>query len=103
MITKWMVKIMNYLPTLCPSCRSRLSVKRLTCERCRTEVEGAYALPPLARLSCGDQAFVVSFVKASGSLKEMARLLGFSYPTVRNRLDGLIERLAEAEEGDEKR
>ena len=36
---------------------------------------------------------MLQFVKASGSLKEMATLLGVSYPTVRNRLDDIIETL----------
>jgi hypothetical protein len=44
----------------------------------------------LCGLSRSDQQFVVEFVKASGSLKEMARLLGVSYPTVRSRLDEII-------------
>ena len=52
--------------------------------------------------SAGDQQFVLDFVKASGSLKEMARLLELSYPTVRNRLDDILARIAEAEcEGSE--
>ena len=68
-------------------------MKRLRCERCETEVEGSYNLPALASLSQEDQEFVGDFVKSSGSLKEMASLLSVSYPTVRNRLDGIIEKL----------
>ena len=33
------------------------------------------------------------FIRASGSLKEMAAILGVSYPTVRNRLDEIIGKL----------
>ena len=46
-----------------------------------------------------DLAFVRRFVLASGSLKEVAAQSGVSYPTVRLRLDRLIEkiRLAETE------
>lgn len=46
-----------------------------------------------------DLAFVRRFVLASGSLKEVAAQYGVSYPTVRLRLDRLIEkiRLAETE------
>ena len=84
---------MKQLPITCPSCAGRLAVKRLRCERCETEVEGSYSLPPLASLSQEDQEFVVEFVRASGSLKEMAGLLKVSYPTVRNRLDEVIEKL----------
>jgi len=38
-------------------------------------------------------AFVRRFVLASGSLKEMAEEYGVSYPTIRQRLDGLIEKV----------
>ena len=40
-----------------------------------------------------DLALVKRFVLASGSLKEMARLYGISYPTVRLRLDRLIDKI----------
>ena len=40
-----------------------------------------------------DLAFVKRFVLASGSLKELARVYGISYPTVRLRLDRLIEKV----------
>lgn len=40
-----------------------------------------------------DLAFIKRFVLASGSLKEMARVYGISYPTVRLRLDRLIEKI----------
>ena len=40
-----------------------------------------------------DQAFVRRFVLASGSLKELARVYGVSYPTVRLRLDKLIAKI----------
>jgi hypothetical protein len=84
---------MKVLPAICPSCSSQLNVKSLVCERCQTEIQGQYELPLLSRLSIDDQGFILEFIKASGSLKEMARLLGLSYPTVRNRLDEVIERV----------
>ena len=40
-----------------------------------------------------DLAFIKRFVLASGSLKEMAKAYGISYPTVRLRLDRLIEKI----------
>lgn len=55
-----------------------------------------YPLPPLASLSAEDQAFILEFVKSSGSLKDMAALMKVSYPTVRNRLDDVIGRLQAA-------
>lgn len=80
------------LPTGCPGCGQVLRVKRLECDECGTAVEGDFELPALARLNGDDQEFVLRFVQASGSLKEMARAYSVSYPTMRNRLDALIER-----------
>ena len=88
---------MKRLPTLCPSCEGSLAVQQLYCEKCDTEVEGRYPLPPLAGLAPDDQEFILEFIKASGSLKDMATLLGVSYPTVRNRLDEIIGKLKRSE------
>ncbi|MBX7166085.1 MAG: DUF2089 domain-containing protein [Pirellulales bacterium] len=45
------------------------------------------------RLSDEDLAFVRRFILCSGSLKELASIYSISYPTVRLRLDRLIERI----------
>ncbi|MHC4394388.1 MAG: DUF2089 family protein [Planctomycetota bacterium] len=88
---------MKVLPTICPACSSQLKVKSLNCRHCDTEIQGQYELPALASLNPEDQSFILEFMKASGSLKEMAKLLRLSYPTVRNRLDEIIERVKLAE------
>jgi len=44
-------------------------------------------------LDDADTAFVKRFMLASGSLKEMAKIYGITYPTVRLRLDRLIEKI----------
>jgi hypothetical protein len=89
--------MLNKLPHLCPSCASPLHVKSLSCVNCKTEVTGAFELPPLARLETADRDFITEFVKSSGSLKLMAEKMKLSYPTVRNMLDDIIERLNEIE------
>ncbi len=50
-------------------------------------VEGEFEPPPLAALPPEDQVFVAAFVRSHGSIKEMERLFGVSYPTVKNRLN----------------
>ena len=52
----------------------------------------------MAQLSDEDCAFVKKFILASGSLKEVARQYGVTYPTVRLRLDRLIQKLQIGEE-----
>ncbi|MBX2905502.1 MAG: DUF2089 family protein [Taibaiella sp.] len=81
------------LPHICPSCSSVLNVKSLVCGNCQTEVSGVFNLPLLASLSQQEQEFIVAFVKSSGSLKDMSQQLGLSYPTVRNLLDDIIDKI----------
>src|SRR5437764_136909 len=50
-------------------------------------IEGRFALPQLARLSAEDQVFVTAFVRSHGSIKEMERIFGVSYPTIKARLN----------------
>ena len=90
------------LPTICPSCHGILKVQSLTCASCNTSVEGGFDLPILAQLSGEDQDFILNLIKASGSLKELAGLYGISYPTIRNRLDSLIEKIVLIKEKIEK-
>ena len=47
----------------------------------------------LGHLSDEDVAFLKRFLLASGSLKELAGAYGITYPTVRLRLDRLIEKV----------
>jgi hypothetical protein len=79
------------MPLNCPSCDTRLGITRMKCPECGTEVSGDYDIPLLMRLSPREVEFVEAFVLASGSLKELARLMGASYPTVRNLLDEFID------------
>src|SRR6185312_12092782 len=56
-------------------------------------VEGSFDLPELARLDAADQVFVAAFVKSHGSIKEMERVFGVSYPTIKARLNRIAARL----------
>ena len=92
--------IVKKLPQNCPSCESRLKVRQLHCPVCATEVGGSYDLPILTRFSDEEQDFILNFIKTSGSLKEMAKIMEKSYPSVRNYLDDLIEKLVAMEQND---
>jgi hypothetical protein len=54
---------------------------------------------PLLQLSEEDLDMVTAFVLVSGSIKDLARRYGISYPTMRQRLDRLIERVEKLVEG----
>jgi len=50
-------------------------------------IEGSFELPQLARLDMEDQIFITAFVRSHGSIKEMERIFGVSYPTIKSRLN----------------
>lgn len=56
-------------------------------------VEGSFSLPPLASLSAEDQVFMMAFVRCDGSIKDMEKLFGISYPTVKNRIKRIAKQL----------
>jgi hypothetical protein len=72
--------------------------KRILVERVRLvdkdiAVEGSFELPQLARLSADDQIFIIAFVRSHGSIKEMERIFGVSYPTIKSRLTRIADSL----------
>ncbi len=57
-------------------------------------IEGRFEPPPLACLSAEDQVFVAAFVRCHGSIKQMEKYFGVSYPTIKNRLNRIGEALS---------
>lgn len=57
-------------------------------------IEGRFSLPHLIRLSSDDQIFVAAFVRCHGSIKQMEKYFGVSYPTIKNRLNRISESLS---------
>jgi len=55
----------------------------------------------IAELEADELKFIQRFVLASGSLKEMAEVYGVTYPTVRNRLNTIIQKVKMSEENRE--
>src|ERR1700740_68277 len=64
-----------------------ITAERVRVSRNGVAVEGSFELPQLARLSVEDQVFVTAFVISHGSIKEMERVFGVSYPTIKSRLN----------------
>ena len=80
-------------PLACPICDDRLRVSRLDCPGCGTGIEGAFALSGLAGLSREQIAFAEVFLRNRGVIKDVEVELGVSYPTIRARLDDLVQAL----------
>jgi len=64
----------------------RIVVERVRMADKDIAIEGSFELPQLARLGLEDQVFITAFVRSHGSIKEMERVFGVSYPTIKARL-----------------
>jgi hypothetical protein len=82
----------------CPVCQHELTITRLQCRSCGTALEGEFGVGRFGRLEREQLAFLESFLRSRGNLKEMERELGISYPTVRGRLEALLRSLGLADE-----
>ena len=82
-----------HAPAQCPVCGERMLVTKLRCSHCGTEVSGEFAPCRFCRLEEKHLQFVETFLRCRGSIKEVERALGVSYPTVKNMLDAALTAL----------
>jgi hypothetical protein len=78
-------------PDQCPTCHSSLTIRELGCQVCGTSLRGNWAGNPFSKLNDEQQAFLSLFVRSRGNLSEVERALGVSYPTVRAKLEEIID------------
>ncbi len=75
----------------CPACGGQLIITECQCTRCRLQIRGEFHPGQLAALSEDELTFIQVFLSARGNLSEVERILGISYPTIRNKLDEINE------------
>jgi hypothetical protein len=81
------------MPTRCPITGGPLEVTRLESSHSGIVIEGRFQPNEFALLSQEHAELLRLFVKVRGNLKELERILGVSYPTVRLRFEGLLKAL----------
>lgn len=87
------IKMAYPLLTNCPVCSKQLKITKLQCKHCHTTVENEFELSKFAALGQEQLHFIEVFLKCRGSIKEVEKELGISYPTVRGKLDDIITAL----------
>ena len=88
----------------CPLCKAHsLAVTRVSCGSCSLNIEGDIHIPPLARLGGEDMQLAEALVLSGGNLTKVAADIGVSHPTLRKRLDRVVERLSQERARDERR
>ena len=80
-----------------------MEIERVRLVETGVAIEGPFTLPPLAKLEAEDQVFVAAFVRCHGSIKQMEKYFGVSYPTIKNRLNKIGSQLSfvEIDQGSE--
>ena len=81
------------LITRCPFCGDELSITRLSCAVCSTQIDSHLEIPIYFRLPPDLQDFVLIFLRCQGKIRDVEKELGISYPTVCKRLDLVNELL----------
>jgi hypothetical protein len=74
-----------------------IEIERVRLLENEVAIEGRFELPPLGRLAAEDQVFVAAFVRCHGSIKQMEKFFGVSYPTIKSRLNRIGGQLPFAE------
>ena len=82
-----------HAPAQCPVCGADMVVTKLRCSHCGTELSGEFSPCRFCRLEDRHLRFVETFLRCRGSIKEVERTLGVSYPTVKNMLDAALTAL----------
>lgn len=77
----------------CPVCSSRLFISKLKCKKCGTIIENDFEMSKFEYLSQNQLKFIEVFLKNRGNIKDVEKELGISYPTVRSKLDEVINAL----------
>ncbi len=75
----------------CPLCDGGLQVTSVTCPCCDIEMRGSIRAHWLMGLDRDQLDFLLTFVRCRGVIRDIEALLGVSYPTVRNRIDQLVD------------
>jgi hypothetical protein len=85
-------------PSDCPVCGEHLSVTRLGCTSCGTELAGLFAACPFCSLGTADLDLLRVFLTSRGNMREVEKHLGVSYPTARQRFTDVLVKLGLADE-----
>ena len=94
---------MQNLFSKCPACGGRIIITECQCAECRLQMRGDFQPGWFSTLSEDELTFIRVFLTARGNLSEVERVLGISYPTIRNKLDEInkvLDRYGDANQSD---
>ena len=84
----------------CPVCGGDTQILKIGCDTCGTNIECKFQLCKFCKLTAEQKLFIDVFIKCRGNIKEVEKELGVSYPTVKNKLEDVVDALGHKEEAD---
>jgi hypothetical protein len=84
---------LHEIPHKDPVSGEELIISELLCEESGVVIRGRFAVPRYAKLDAEQSRFLETFLRCRGMLSSVEKELGISYPTVRSRLDSLLDAL----------
>jgi hypothetical protein len=77
----------------CHFCGGDTVITEIKCKNCNTLIKGEFDVCYLCKLSKESKEFIKVFVECDGNIKNVEKVLGISYPTVKSRLAFVQEEL----------
>lgn len=87
------VNMIHRQPTTCTGCGGEMVVRELECPTCDITIRGRFETCPFCSLTAEQLELIKIFLKSRGNIKEVEREMGISYPTVRGRLEEVVQAL----------
>ncbi len=75
----------------CPGCNKKMNIMKLKCPSCDITIEGTFYSHRFGYLDKDTLDFMETFVLSKGNIKEVEKMLGISYPTVRAKIDKMVD------------
>ncbi len=85
----------------CPVCGQNLTVRKLECGSCGTEINGKFGVERSQILNDDDWKFVGEFINCEGNFRLLSEKLDLSYPTLKVKLSKIKKKLNVERERDE--
>lgn len=92
------------VPARCPVCKGSLQIREVVCESCGTQLRGQFSASTCryCGLDAEQRQFLEAFLRCRGVYNCVERELNISYPTVKARLESLLQALGLSAVGEEK-
>ena len=77
----------------CPTCGKQLKISQYHCPECEIDINGEFEGCMFCNLNDEDRYFALVFLQTGGNIKDVERVMGISYPTVKAKLSKLLRNL----------